>query len=335
MKSICKTEQEHLIWVDLVKGIGILLVALFHIYMNTSFSNYADSIQLALFFFISGYLFYNQPIKKLLKRRFFSLIVPYFTFSFISFLYYYFIESRFRNISITILEGIKGICLGDYLTLVIFNAPLWFLPCLFTLTLIFCLLNKIHYIVPYIMALIFISAYLIFDIPSLYFALDKTIKYFCFFVVGNFFRKKEFHKYVGKWVSLLLGIIAFIIHLIILIYLKHNVFWFISGFLGIFYICLLCINIENRKGIQRVIVPIGRNSLIILCVHGPIYRIIVFLLASILNVEITIVRQNILYSILVLLITMSISLCFAWVINNYIPFIIGKKYGRRKENEKN
>lgn len=335
MRSICKTEQDYFIWVDLVKGIGILIVVLFHIFLNTSFSIYADSMQLALFFFISGFLFNNQPIKQLLEKRFFSLIVPYLFFSFISFLYYYLIESRFRNISLNILEGIKGICLGDYFTLVIFNAPLWFIPCLFTLTLLFSLLDKIHYTVSYITSLIFIFIYLIFDIPSLYFALDKTLKYFCFFVIGNFIRKKEFHIDLNKWLSLLLVMIAFIIHVIILTYLKFDFCWFVSGFLGIFYICLLCVTIENVKGIQKLLVPIGKNSLIILCIHGPIYRIIVYLLAGILNVDILVVRQNILYSILVLLITISITLCFSWVINNYFPFFIGKKYGRRKENEKN
>ena len=73
-------------WIDMLRGIGALLVLLGHLVPETSkLKFYIYSFHMPMFFFISGYLFkYKNNIKYLIKDKFKKLIIPYFVFNVIS-----------------------------------------------------------------------------------------------------------------------------------------------------------------------------------------------------------------------------------------------------------
>ena len=61
---------------DILKGIGIVLVILGHQYLPIG--HFIYSFHMPLFFLISGYLYYKKEIKESLVKDFRRLIIPYF-----------------------------------------------------------------------------------------------------------------------------------------------------------------------------------------------------------------------------------------------------------------
>lgn len=84
--------MKRLVYLDRLKGFLIMLVVLGHIiqcscqnYDNNIIFRYIYSFHMPLFFFISGFLNYrDNPILSILKRRFFSLIIPFFSWLIVS-----------------------------------------------------------------------------------------------------------------------------------------------------------------------------------------------------------------------------------------------------------
>ena len=82
-------------WVDIAKGIAIILMVVGHSSIPVSFSRYIWSFHMPLFFVISGFLYDADKYKNLLfliKRRMQTLIVPYVFFSIIAFIGMYPLE---------------------------------------------------------------------------------------------------------------------------------------------------------------------------------------------------------------------------------------------------
>ena len=130
--------KERKLWIDLLKGFGIILVTFAHLYPNYILENNIYSFHMCLFFFISGYLFTETHSKKSYAlKKIKNLIVPFLIWNFICSV----IESL-RNHNITLffqkLFIIKGnLCL---------NAPIWFLLILFMVEIIFLFLSSIKII---------------------------------------------------------------------------------------------------------------------------------------------------------------------------------------------
>ena len=68
----------------------------------------------------------------------------------------------------------------------------------------------------------------------------------------------------------------------------------------------------------------GKNSLIIMCVHEPIKRILIQVMAMATGIETTALRQNFWVSVLIVAIIALICIPLIRIVNNYIPFMIGK-----------
>ncbi|GAB4505544.1 MAG: acyltransferase family protein [Anaerolineales bacterium] len=126
--------RERIGYIDVAKGIGILLVAMGH----TGLSLVAPylhkliySFHMPLFFFLSGYFFNpNPPFLTLLKRRFNSVLKPYFFTIFLIYL----TSVSFSNMGFVtalgrIVKAMYGT--GRYIDWV----QLWFLPSLFVTSL--------------------------------------------------------------------------------------------------------------------------------------------------------------------------------------------------------
>ena len=126
--------SQRIAYLDVAKGIGILLVALAHADVSL-FSPYLHkfiySFHMPLFFFLSGYFFNpDTPFWKLLKRRFNTILKPYF----VTILLIYIVSLSFTNIRFTTVFGriMKSLyATGYYIDWV----QLWFLPSLFVTSL--------------------------------------------------------------------------------------------------------------------------------------------------------------------------------------------------------
>ena len=135
--------KERLNYLDVSKGIGILLVVLAHIYAFNSEINrellvtWIYSFHMPLFFIISGMLlkYKNEnDVKKVIISRIKGLLIPYLFFSLLSIIVKIIINGFDKNMVIwDLIYSATGIGID----------ALWFLPALFIGEILFVLINKI------------------------------------------------------------------------------------------------------------------------------------------------------------------------------------------------
>lgn len=135
---------------DIAKGIGILLVVVGHIY---TYNQLIYLFHMPLFFVLSGAGLSYSRHSFSIRKKWQTLMIPYFLFSFLCFLYWFSIESRFRPENNYILfSGLLGTLDTDaqqFINIFLaenafyafpYNVVLWFLPCLFVAE---CIYNAI------------------------------------------------------------------------------------------------------------------------------------------------------------------------------------------------
>lgn len=129
-------------WLDLYKGLAILLVVLGHMNIPARASQLIYSFHVPLFFIASGYVMAlgrRLSIRTFLGRRWRTLILPYFVFSLVGLAaLLVFPQQEVVDLRYTVSRGLLGILYGNgaaspktVLT------PLWFLTCLFSTELLF------------------------------------------------------------------------------------------------------------------------------------------------------------------------------------------------------
>lgn len=137
MNGINENLNERKDYIDVAKGIGILLVVTGHLVCPDNLHNYIYSFHMPLFFILSGMLIsYRNKIasKDTIKRLFYQLMVPYFTFS-LAYLFFYEYMILHENFIGIVYMVFQTLCFRGM-------APLWFLPSLFFGEIFVMFLNK-------------------------------------------------------------------------------------------------------------------------------------------------------------------------------------------------
>lgn len=342
-------KSNRILWVDIAKGIGILLVLIGHISQNQYINSFIYGFHMPLFFIISGYLYKNK--KNYIRNKIKAILTPYLFFSIISFIYWYFIERNLRgqNENINILNVFSNIFIArggndNY----IFNVALWFLPCLLVTEIIFhTIIEKIKDIrvVTIIMLLFSLLGYIYaqYDLIRLPLALDMVFVAIGFYFIGYLWRKKgEFcfkdKMKISKNKKIIIIIIGFLFMIIFSIFnikidinnLKYPIYplIYIVSITGCIVIYLISNLIIKSNAIQYL----GTNTLIIMCIHEPIKRIVIELLHIITGISTEILRTNFIYIIIITIILIIIIMPIIFIINKYLPFLIGRKKGEKNAN---
>ena len=76
---------------------------------------------------------------------------------------------------------------------------------------------------------------------------------------------------------------------------------------------------------NRILQYFGRISLIVLCIHGPVYRIVVKIVSVPLHMGTDAVRENVLLAMIVVVATMLICSVVYEVVVRIAPWMVGKK----------
>lgn len=136
--------SKRIAYLDVAKGIGILLVVLGHNYLKASvpgIEKFIFSFHMPFFFLVSGMLFKpNYPLFVMFKRRFATLIRPYLTAIILLYSVYFF----YTDIKImTLLRRVARsfYASGNYIEW----AQMWFLPHLFILNMFVGVLFLLFY----------------------------------------------------------------------------------------------------------------------------------------------------------------------------------------------
>lgn len=319
-------KEKRIIWIDLVKGISILLVVFGHIgLINVShLGPWINSFHVPVFFVVSGITFSSSEcISVFLRKKYFYLIRPYLYFSFIVGACFYLSKNaNIEDIKSLIIYGWKGIAL-------------WFIPVLFLTQLIwFCIYNYCNQCVrSCILILCVLLAYisskyigfipynlLLIPISVVYLGIGYLGKEKWFVMSGQYSNRKLVYLAI---IFFLFSCIGFINEKQIVSYAFNNLGYvlpsLIAGFSGSFLICVWSIFFfrltKPSHPVVRLFSFIGKNTYIILAFHQ------LFITFSMLYIR-PFITNNYLYKLIELL---AIGLgCYLLIllINNYAPFII-------------
>lgn len=293
-------------WLDILRGIGILLMVYGHINYKIPVYNWIYSFHMPLFFFAAGVVYKSHPVIKDILHRALTILVPYIFYGIITLLYWYFAERHYKPSDLTFFEAAKGILIGNEDALD-FNIPLWFLPCFFlTLVLYNIFRRMLEGIaknapagVKQFFSFVFcigLSLIYSFDLlETLPWGIDRIPKYILFVSLGeiasNVLTRKPIilrrETLVRGVTSILSRIVGFVVAIPLLIssimlssklnYTEVRYQWFIVSILGCAFVVTLSIAISH----SRILEFCGQSALLILCIHGPVYRAIIYALTNI------------------------------------------------------
>lgn len=339
-------------WIDVAKGIGIIMVVLSH--FSLSESDYAIKFVFAfhmpLFFFLSGMVFNAEiPFKKFIFKKFKSIYVPFFVFLCIEYLIC--IITRYETLLIkdVVAEFVfqaTGFDLGNDSYL--FNGPIWFLCALFFAETAFYFIAKKNNIILYIVTIVvsLICTYFVdFRLPfGIGYIFSSSIFMASGCIVNKIMKTCNFQKFEKNKIAFIsIFALCFLIlfftadlndMMVMRTFSYGNYFLFIvNSFLGI--VMIIAISIILQK--NRVLRFYGKNSIILLCLHLYFTDKLVPIVFNILSVDAS-VLQNVYYCRAIqMLFLFVIIVCFYPIIllvNKYFYFVFGKSHPNSLKKKK-
>ena len=102
--------------------------------------------------------------------------------------------------------------------------------------------------------------------------------------------------------------------------LTTGIMWFMTAFIGGAGMILISQLINE----SRILQYLGRISLLILCCHGPIYRIVVKIISITLHKGTDAVRENFFLAMLIVSVTLVVCSMIYEIIIRITPWMLGK-----------
>ncbi|WP_456277309.1 acyltransferase family protein [Bacillus sp. AK128] len=267
--------------IDIVRGITILLVVGGHV--GIPFNSFFASFRMPLFFIVSGYLFsstkYGNNVLGLIKSRFWTLLVPYFTTG-ITALFFLFLLQYIGRDGPDISDNLIGIILSNGLEVgTLPNGPIWFLTCLFCSLIIFCLMismlgnsNNIFQVM--IFLILGGAGYIISRYIHLPWSMDIALIVQPFLYIGYKLKQLELLRNKMNLISVIFLLSIFICSYYFNGFVSmfareyHNIWLFyLGGISGSLLVLEGCKYLSKLNLVNRLLTYIGKESLSILTLH--------------------------------------------------------------------
>lgn len=251
-------QPNRILWVDIAKGIGIILVVSGHMIDGSSkLGMYIWSFHMPLFFFLSGLFMSSTLSLQSVKKRARQLLLPCFIFTVISCAVQYFI-------------------LGNTLDSLSHSlpVPLWFLTTLFLADLMSRCLSPVLGI-PLLILFCLIGSMLCqyFDYGTVY-SLSSVFPASAFYLIGYTYRSRKMPLGGGNS-SVLLLVTFLLLPVLVISFNNHtnldsnriSLIGYIIALLGIVQTILVSKLISKTKIMSTTLSYLGRNSLVIMLTH--------------------------------------------------------------------
>jgi acyltransferase len=273
-------------WIDVARGIGIILVVYGHALSADSYRYIIYAFHMPLFFFLSGLVFTYRPEQALvsfLYKNSRALLYPYVIFALLSFGLW--LLTKEPSQAEQLLQFLSIFYGNGNNNLLAFNNLLWFLPCLFIVRLGFYLITgrgvkrSLLLVTLFVFSLIGYVFSLVFSGWKLFFGIETALTALVFFGAGYIFMqtmergKVLLQKY--SW-PIFFASVGLCVIFAVLNYqeyglqidlrqnrLNNYLYFYSAAFAGISGIIVLSSSITSN----RVLEYLGKRSLVIFAWH--------------------------------------------------------------------
>jgi len=351
------SKPERIYWLDHIKALVMLMMMLAHMYprINFSLKEYFYSIIPPLFVSVSGFLFrpekYQSP-KEFITRRFSTLMLPYFFFSFLAYGLLLLVDNYIDGIPLTLVNVLKALLWivdGNWFYIKFaYNSVLWVLPYLFLIEVEFYFLSKLKKSFQLIVIVLLCPLGMVLgrQIEHLPWTFAGSLVGLLFYWFG-FLIKENISLLETRYkpiIFLLSGIISIVFCLSnrggtdinVDAYGENPLFFVLSSLAGIIFFFIL----TSYTRPNRMLSYIGANTITVLGLHIPLLllfpRLIAFfrleILYSMIPVSpndrlnpIIVGLNNILYILLVIVIQLIIISLLIPIFNKKLYFLLGRE----------
>ena len=269
-------QQARLDYIDIAKGIGMILVYIGHckIQGSSPLFQWIYSFHMPLFFYLSGLLFKRKKFRVVIANKVFSLIIPYVLFSIINYFLY--------NIARTCDVSLVGVLLYGWGL-----NPMWFIPVLFVIELLHASFVCQRRFLLRCVAFLFLTTLFVLKIKTNFFApyAASEIPWFYLCFLTGYFSINRLEGWMNKFSRFSFVFLIFQILLLFMIVLPYNdnyrcqdndflsyLYRYVLGMLGTLIVLLVSKIIANAK-FSFLFRFIGRNTIVLLCTHKMFYDI--------------------------------------------------------------
>lgn len=202
---------ERVEWIDVYKGIGIILVVVGHVCTGW-FRDFIYTFHMPLFFFISGYLYRQVSFGLFFSKKFRQLLIPYAAFL-VSLMAPYIVYKLYIGDFTGVIELLRSAVLGGR-WLTGWYSVFWFMTCLFFTQQIFnavqlrCNSERVYLLVLISLAISYLNMYQYPELKVLL-SLNTVFVAIPIFYLGTLYQKKRI-ELNWLWVVVVLAIITII-----------------------------------------------------------------------------------------------------------------------------
>jgi len=276
LDSSDKNKSQEMEWVNILKGLGIILVVVGHVFSGIAI-NYIYIFHMPLFFFLAGFLMKIKPRKKYFREKFLYLIIPYISFSLLFmaltiFLLAYNSQLTVKSFEVLLVKNFLG---GDYL--IGWQDVFWFVTVFFIAQQLLNFLLNLYSMktIFYICCFSLLLAYLNDFFLSFYFpwAINVVLYALPIMFVGYAYKQKVVTLNFGVSVSVavLMFILVYFFPKVFFLDLKYSHYGLvIINFLAAFSIINVLIYLSKLisfYSFSRIFSKIGKASMTIMFTH--------------------------------------------------------------------
>lgn len=347
--------SKRLKYIDIARGIAMFLIVLGHAISATSGHAYPIFrilyfINVPVFFVLSGYLFQikeKESFFEFLKHKFLRIMLPYFFWALIFlvpyFIFGYDVANQFsRKSSFDIWQQIGNVFYGNGVNNALKqNGPLWFLPALFTMEVLF------YYIISFAKKkkteiIVFIATLLIGFLCTLFaksfylpWGINSALTIGCFFYFGYLLKKWQiFNQLKTKNIKVFVFIICVLLcGLAICLNEPSSVGWQNYKYLN--YFLTIIAGISSASAIflisrwinkNRIIECVGNNTMSILIFH----KILIVIAQTKLGIISKLLMDSnmaleLCFSIIASIIAIIVSIIIGSFLRKILPELIGER----------
>lgn len=271
--------------IDILKGLGILLVLFGHTAVPHEVSLWIYGFHMPLFFFASGYFSKCNSFWYSLRKNCKSILVPWL---------FMFLCYSLMNIGVSILHSgdvlSSLLVLGDRYNLLdedsLWYPTIWFLVCLFMLktidALMWCATMRTSIRLALGGVIYVVSQYV--ELP---FFIDTAMAMFFFYEIGRIFHAREWNLRQAHWAIplIVVSLYSVFIHTVLpAVDIKHNDYQIYLPLMALpviwaFYQLSKIIETEAGPIMKNTLSHLGRSSLVLFGLHQPLW-IVMFPMAS-------------------------------------------------------